>query len=215
VEPDNNIFQQLAEIYTQAAALAPALEKRFKNADFNLREVASIEDLSHLPVLTKEELLSLQRQSPPFGGFLAAKPEELARIYVSPGPIFEPSLRGNKDGHGLDSLFRAAGTGPFDVVLNTWSYHLVPAGLLFEEAAQSVGATVIPAGVGNRELQAQIIVETDVTAICASAAFFVALADTVIEKFGNEAWKVKTAFLGGEMGNWMAKRHRIEEKYNV
>jgi len=79
----------------------------------------------------------------------------------------------------------------------------------------SVGATVIPAVVGNRELQAQIIVETDVTAICASAAFFVALADTVIEKFGNEAWKVKTAFLGGEMGNWMAKRHRIEEKYNV
>jgi len=215
VDSVSDIFRQLAEKYEKAAALAPALEKRFKSAEFNPREIGSIEQLSQLPVLTKEELLNLQRQDPPFGGFLAAKPEELARIYVSPGPIFEPSLRGNKDGHGLDSLFRAAGTGPSDVVLNTWSYHLVPAGLLFEEAAQAVGATVIPGGVGNRELQAQIIVETGVTAICASTAFFVALADTVIEKFGKDAWKVKTAFLGGEMGDWMAKRRRIEEKYNV
>ena len=210
-----DIFRQLAEKYAQAAVLAPALNKRFENANFNPREIASLEELSRLPVLAKEELLNLQRQTPPFGGFLAAKPEDLSRIYVSPGPIFEPSLHGNKDGHGLDLLFRAAGTGPFDVVLNTWSYHLVPAGLLFEEAAQAVDATVIPAGIGNRELQAQIIVETGVTAVCASTAFFVALADTVIDKFGKDAWNVKTAFLGGEMGDWMAKRRLIEEKYNV
>ncbi|KZY97769.1 AMP-binding protein, partial [Sulfitobacter sp. HI0076] len=109
----------------------------------------------------------------------------------------------------------AAEVGPGDIILNTWMYHLVPAGLLFDEAAQSAGATVIPGGVGNTELQAQIIVETGVTSICASTAFFLTLADKVIETYGRDAWKVKTAFLGGEMGDWMATRHRIEADYGV
>ena len=74
---------------------------------------------------------------------------------------------------------------------------------------------MIPGGVGNRELQAQIIAETGVTSICASTAFFLTLADTVIKTYGRDAWKVKTAFLGGEMGDWMAKRRRIEADYGV
>ncbi|MEP4560515.1 MAG: hypothetical protein ABJ011_05955, partial [Nitratireductor sp.] len=145
---------------------------------------------------------------------LAADMKDIGRIYVSPGPIFEPALPGG-GGHGLDLLFKSAGVGAGDIILNTWMYHLVPAGLLFDEAAQAAGATVIPGGVGNTELQAQIVVETGVTSICASTAFFLTLADKVIETYGRDAWKVKTAFLGGEMGDWMAKRRRIEADYGV
>ncbi len=208
------IYTKIAKGYTEAAKVAPGLKARFDAAGFDAAGISSLEDLSRLPVMKKEELLTLQRANPPFGGFLAADPRKLSRIYVSPGPIFEPALAGG-GGHGLDMLFRSAGMTPDDIMLNTWAYHLVPAGLLFDEAAQAVGATVIPGGIGNRELQAQIIVETGVTAICASTAFFLALADTVIKNYGREAWKVKTAFLGGEMGDWMAKRRRIEADYNV
>ena len=56
------------------------------------------------------------------------------------------------------------------MILSTWMHHLVPAGLLFDEAAWAAGATVIPRGVGNRELQAQILAGTHVTSICASNA---------------------------------------------
>lgn len=208
------IYTEIAEGYAEAAKIASGLKARFDKAGFNVAEISSLADLSRLPVMKKEELLTLQRENPPFGGFLAADPRKLSRIYVSPGPIFEPALAGG-GGHGLDMLFRSAGLSPDDIMLNTWAYHLVPAGLLFDEAAQAVGATVIPGGIGNRELQAQIIVETGVTAICASTAFFMALADTVIETYGRDAWKVKTAFLGGEMGDWMAKRRRIEADYDV
>lgn len=208
------IYTEIAEGYAEAAKIASGLKARFDKAGFDVAEISSLADLSRLPVMKKEELLTLQRENPPFGGFLAADPRKLSRIYVSPGPIFEPALAGG-GGHGLDMLFRSAGLSPDDIMLNTWAYHLVPAGLLFDEAAQAVGATVIPGGIGNRELQAQIIVETGVTAICASTAFFLALADTVIETYGRDAWKVKTAFLGGEMGDWMAKRRRIEADYAV
>lgn len=209
-----DIYVQIATAYTAAAAKAPGLKARFEASGFDPATISSLADLSLLPVMKKEELLTLQRENPPYGGFLATDPRDIAHIYVSPGPIFEPSLPGG-GGHGLDLLFRAAGVGAGDIILNTWSYHLVPAGLLFDQAARATGATVIPGGVGNRELQAQIIVETGVTSICASTAFFLALADTVIEKYGRDAWTVKTAFLGGEMGDWMAKRRRIEADYGV
>ena len=208
------IYQDIARAYASAAEKAPGLKSRFAAAGFDPAAVTSLADLSRLPVMKKEELLKIQRENPPFGGFLAADLKDIGRIYVSPGPIFEPALTGG-GGHGLDLLFKTAGVGAGDIILNTWMYHLVPAGLLFDEAAQAAGATVIPGGVGNTELQAQIIVETGVTAICASTAFFLTLADKVIDTYGRDAWKVKTAFLGGEMGDWMTKRRRIEADYGV
>ncbi|PCH67510.1 MAG: AMP-binding protein [Rhodobacteraceae bacterium] len=208
------IYHDIAAAYSVAAARAPGLKARFIAAGFDPAEISSLADLSRLPVMKKEELLMLQRENPPFGGFLAADAKDIAHIYVSPGPIFEPSLPGG-GGHGLDLLFKAAGVGPGDIILNTWSYHLVPAGLLFDQAARATGATVIPGGVGNRELQAQVISEVGVSSVCASTAFFMSLADTVIEAHGRDAWKVKTAFLGGEMGDWMATRRRIEADYGV
>ena len=209
-----DIYKDIAQAYAAAAERASGLKSRFAAAGFDPAAVRSLADLSRLPVMKKEELLKLQRANPPFGGFLAADLRDVGRIYVSAGPIFEPSLSGG-GGHGLDLLFRSADVGAGDIILNTWMYHLVPAGLLFDEAAQAAGATVIPGGVGNTELQAQIIVETGVTSICASTAFFLTLADKVIETYGRDAWKVKTAFLGGEMGDWMAKRRRIEADYGV
>ena len=210
----DDIYKDIAQAYAAAANKAPGLKSRFTAAGFDPAAVTSVADLSRLPVMKKEELLKIQRENPPFGGFLASDLKDVGRIYVSPGPIFEPALS-DGGGHGLDRLFKAAGVGPGDIILNTWMYHLVPAGLLFDEAAQAAGATVIPGGVGNTELQAQIIVETGVTSICASTAFFLTLADKVVETYGRDAWKVKTAFLGGEMGDWMAKRRRIEEDYGV
>ena len=209
-----DIYQDIAQAYAAAAEKAPGLKSRFAAAGFDPAAVTSVADLSRLPVMKKEELLKIQRKNPPFGGFLASDLKDVGRIYVSPGPIFEPALS-DGGGHGLDLLFKAAGVGPGDIILNTWMYHLVPAGLLFDEAAQAAGATVIPGGVGNTELQAQIIVETGVTSICASTAFFLTLAEKVIETYGRDAWKVKSAFLGGEMGDWMAKRRRIAEDYGV
>ena len=210
----DSVYSEIARADAKAAHVAPGLKARFDKVGFEPSKVSSLAELSRLPVMKKEELLTLQRANPPFGGFLAVDPKDVSRIYVSPGPIFEPSLPGT-GGHGLDLLFRSAGITDADIVLNTWAYHLVPAGLLFDEAAQAVGATVVPGGTGNRELQAQIIREIGVTAICASTAFFLALADTVIETYGRDAWTVKSAFLGGEMGDWMAKRRRIEADYGV
>ena len=49
--------------------------------------------LSELPLIRKSELIELQRRDPPFGGFVAAPMPALRRIFMSPGPIYEPEGR--------------------------------------------------------------------------------------------------------------------------
>lgn len=210
-ELDQRLGAHLARVYDRAPAVARILEGAGgKPSDITLDDLASI------PVTTKEQLLEMQRGEPPFGGFLGVDMAELQHVFVSPGPLFDP-VGPDHRGLGFQHAFEAAGIGPDDIVLNTWSYHLVPAGLAMDEALMEIGATVIPGGVGNTEQQAQLIVQLGVTAISASTGFFVALAEK-LEELGYDLpadWNVKVAFLGGEFGDWMAKRRRIEERYGI
>src|SRR5258708_38904637 len=54
--------------------------------------VTSREALAELPVTRKSQLIALQKQAPPFGG-LAAAPGALVRVFMSPGPIYDPEGR--------------------------------------------------------------------------------------------------------------------------
>lgn len=211
------MFANLRESQAQAYKRAPAIREIYDRAGIRPDDLRTAHDLSRLPVLKKERLLDRQRESPPFGGFLAAQDEDIARIFVSPGPINEPQMRGENDGLGFARAFAAAGVGRGDRVLNTWSYHLVPAGLLLDDGLRDRGASVVPAGTGGSEAQAKLIMDLGVTCICSSTAFFITLAET-IEGQGYalpEAWNVKTALLGGEFGDWMGKRRRLEERYGI
>ncbi|WP_299298228.1 phenylacetate--CoA ligase family protein [uncultured Tateyamaria sp.] len=108
-----------------------------------------LEDLAHLPVLRKSELAKWQAEKPPFGGLPVAN---VAHVFQSPGPIYEPGGISH-DWWRMGRFLHAAGFGPGDVVQNCFGYHLTPAGMIFESGARAVGATVLPAGTGQTELQ--------------------------------------------------------------
>jgi phenylacetate-CoA ligase len=210
-------FSRLRSVYADAERKAPALARRFAAAGVRPQDFKDEASLNRLPVLKKERLLELQAAEPPFGGFLACDIAELAHIYVSPGPIFEPSLASDDTGHGMDMMFRSAGVGPKDVALNTWAYHLVPAGLLFDKGLRAVGATVIPAGTGNSELQAELLTTLRPTVFLGSTAYFSTLVEQ-LRKSGRalpDAWALRHAFLGGEFGDWSAKRRAIESEFKL
>jgi hypothetical protein len=99
--------------------------------------VRAVADLDHLPVLDKDQLIQTQRAAPPFGGAVAAD-ATVRKVFASPGPLFEPQLTGTDPWRWGEAL-RAAGFGPDDVVLNCFSYHLSPAGSMFEEGALALG----------------------------------------------------------------------------
>ncbi|RXT46648.1 phenylacetate--CoA ligase family protein [Bradyrhizobium betae] len=148
-----DLFSRLPGVLRSAMA-APAYAERLRGTD--PASVTSRAALASLPVLRKSELPALHKASAPFGGFVAAAPGSFARLFTSPGPIFEPEGRQADPWRGARALF-AAGFRPDDIVLNTFSYHLTPGGFIFDASARALGCAVIPAGPGNAEQQFELI----------------------------------------------------------
>ena len=132
-------------------------------SDVEAGGITSAADLSALPVLRKSDLGKAQMTVPPFGGFASAPGEFGGHVFQSPGPLYEPG-RVDNDWFRFGRVLHAVGIGRGDIVQNCFSYHLTPAGMMFESGARAVGATVLPAGTGQTELQVTAARDVGVTA---------------------------------------------------
>ncbi len=125
-------------------------------AGIDPKSVTSRAALAKLPILRKSDLVSLQKQTPPFGGFNVTPPGEMRRLLMSAGPIFEPE--GHEDDFaGVARAMFAAGFRQGQIVHNCFSYHLTPGAWMFEAGSRALGCAVIPGGVGNTEQQVEAI----------------------------------------------------------
>ncbi|WP_319545760.1 phenylacetate--CoA ligase family protein [Ruegeria conchae] len=121
-------------------------------SDVQSDAVTDMQTLAQLPVLRKSDLTKAQAGRPPFGGFTVKPARNFQHVFQSPGPIYEPGST-DHDWWRMGRFLNAAGVGPGDIVQNCFGYHLTPAGMIFESGAQAVGASVLPAGTGQTELQ--------------------------------------------------------------
>lgn len=167
-------FASFAAFITYAYENSPAVRDKFTAAGLEPAAIREVNDLPKLPVTRKGELSRRQQEAPPFGGFLAVPRERLQRIFASPGPIYDPQGEGEDYWRWREAL-EAAGFKAGDVVQNTFSYHLTPAGFMFDGALRSIGCTVVPAGVGNAALQVQIMRDLKVTGYVGVPSFLYAL----------------------------------------
>ena len=172
-EREADLFARLPEILKQAAA-AQAYAERLRG--FDLEQVRSREALAALPILRKSDLPTLQKAALPFGGFVPGEPGTFARLFTSPGPIFEPEAAQPDPWRAARGLY-AAGFRRGDVVLNTFSYHLTPGGFIMDSGARALGCAVIPAGPGNVEQQFDLIEAYRPAAYCGTPDFLKILLD--------------------------------------
>jgi phenylacetate-CoA ligase len=187
-----DLFARLPAQIAHAMA-APGWAKQLAGID--AKSVSSRTALAKLPVLRKSALPALQKEYPPFGGLNVTPPAKLKRLFMSPGPIFEPEGPG-KDMAGVARALFAAGIRAGDILHNCFSYHLTPAGLLFESGAQALGCAVIPGGVGNTEAQLDAIAQFRPSAYVGTPDFLKVLLDTA-EKTGKDASSIKRGFVTG------------------
>jgi len=199
-EQRKRYFQQkIRETVHYAYRNSPFMRKHLDQAGINPDNVKGPEDLALIPVIKKEQIREAHRLHPPFGEMVAVPLEELGRIYMSPGPIYDPEHKEEKRLKEIKALW-GAGLQPGDRVVVTFSYHLVPAGLLFDTALRGMGATVIPSGVGNTELQTTVIKDLQVTGYIGTASFLLNLLGRCKELgyfFGKDI-VLKRAILTGE-----------------
>lgn len=119
---------------------------------FDAAGVTSRGALAALPVTRKADLQSLQKDLAPFGGLNTTPVKSLARVYMSPGPIFDPEGRGQDWWRFARALY-AGGVRSGGLLQNCFAYHFIPAAFMVEGAAARIGSAVIPAGTGQTEMQ--------------------------------------------------------------
>src|SRR5215471_335160 len=184
----------LPAVIAAAKENCPAYRDRL--AEVRPETVIDRQALSGLPLTRKSELIELQRRNPPFGGFAAAPISELRRVFVSPGPIYEPEARRPDYWRFARALF-AAGFRAGDLVHNTFSYHLTPAGAMVESAADSLGCPVIPAGTGQTEQQLRTIADLRPAGYVGTPSFLKVLLDRA-ESEGSDVSSLRKALVGAE-----------------
>src|SRR5947199_3258836 len=172
--------------------IAPGWAKHLAGID--PKSVRSRAALAKLPVLRKSALPSLQKETPPFGGFNVTPPGKAKRLFMSPGPIFEPE--GQRGDYNAARALFAAGMREGDVVHNCFSYHLTPGAFILEAGAHALGCAVIPGGVGNTEAQLEAIVQLKPTTYVGTPDFLKILLDAA-EKAGKDASSIKRGLVSG------------------
>jgi phenylacetate-CoA ligase len=156
-DPELREREQFAALRRQVAHAwkkAPYFAQLLAGAD--PADITDRRALARLPVTRKADLANLQQSAPPFAGMISLAPGELARIYASPGPVFDPEGR-RGDYWRIARAMHAAGFRRGEIVHNTFAYHFTPAGFMFDLGAQALGCAVIAAGTGQTEMQVRTI----------------------------------------------------------
>jgi phenylacetate-CoA ligase len=200
----------------RSAAMAEAL------AGVDAAAVTSRAALAALPVTRKHELLERQKAQradtanwDPFGGYSTIgwsglkTPAGARRVFQSPGPIYEPEgLAG--DYWRIGRALFAAGFRAGDLIHNSFSYHLTPAGSMMETGALALGCTVFAGGVGNTELQLQAMQDLRPHAYCGTPSFLRILLEKAAET-GVALPSLHKALVSGEafppsLREWLGER---------
>jgi len=168
----------------QFALFKKQLERTLKSSPYYSRTLADFADLNEvdytllakMPLTRKSALLELQRSLPPFGGVAILSPPVLKRIFASPGPIYEPEIRGRDCWRFARALY-AVGVRSGDLLYNCFSYHFTPAGAMIESGAFAMDCAVFPAGTGQTELQARTIADLQPAAYVGTPSFLKIILD--------------------------------------
>jgi phenylacetate-CoA ligase len=207
------INEKLQEIVQYAYDNAPAVRRKMDHSGVTPGDISTAKDLPKIAVTRKDDFSELQKLEPPFGGFLAVP--ETKDIFISPGPIYEPEIPDNQY-HAVAKALYAAGFRRGDKVVVTVSFHMVPAGRHFAGAMEKLGITMIPTGVGNTELQIQIIRDLKVTGYAGTPSFLITLIKKA-EELGydfRKDFQIRHALLGAEMLPESLRR-TFEQEYGI
>jgi len=190
---ERDLFQRLTTLLARARAEQPFWAQRL--ADIDRTAIDTRAALANLPVLHKSDLPAMQAAAPPFGGLVPVSMGALSRLFLSPGPICDPEGRGS-DWWGSGRALFAAGLRKGEVVLNTFSYHLTPAAVIFESGAHALGCAVIPAGPGNTADQLTAITQFRPSFYIGTPDFLKIILDKAAEE-GRDASSIRNAMVSG------------------
>jgi phenylacetate-CoA ligase len=189
---------------------SPYYRRRFDDAGANPQQFVTLTDyFERTPFLKKEDIIEDQAKAPPHGSFLAVHPDEIVRLYVSPGPIvWSFTAEGyQRYCEAFAKGVYVCGARPSDVVDVTPNYAWVPAGTFMDDGYRRLGAAVLPGGVGMSDFHVEVMKLAKVTIIHAFTTFLAQLGEVVKQK-GYDPQRdlaVRLGIIGGEIRSEAAR----------
>ena len=190
---EERLFKNISSKLEKISSLSNGWNKIFQG--INLNEIRSRADLEKIPITRKSDLTFIQSADLPYGGLTIKKPSDFPYMFASPGPIYEPGE--DKDFWNLCSSLYSAGLRKKELVYNTFSYHLGPAGIMFANAAIHMGAYIISGGVGNTDAQLKTIQDLKPNFYIGTPSFLKILLEKAKEKKISIA-SISKAIVGAE-----------------
>jgi phenylacetate-CoA ligase len=188
------LMAALPKLVAHAKRRAPGFSRILK--DVEPAKIKTRKALATLPVTRKSDLASLQKEIAPLGGLNATPVEKLAKMFISPGPIFDPQGQGKDWWRTARALF-AAGFRAGDRVMNTFAYHFTPAGSMLESGALAIGCTVVPTGTGQTEMQVAAIRELAINGFVGTPSFLWLIVEKA-DELKADISSLKKAHVGAE-----------------
>ncbi len=188
-----DLFARLPAFLRQACKDAPGLGRWLEGRD--LGAITDRAALATLPVLRKAELMAFQQADPPFGGFADVAQLKGNRVFLSPGPLWEPQATG-ADPWQAARAFYAAGVRAGDIVHNAFAYHMTPGGFILDEGARALGCTVFAAGTGNTEMQVDAAASLKPAVYSGTPDFLKVMLDKAAEQ-GKDLSSIRTGLVSG------------------
>ncbi len=200
-ERQSHLESKLRAVLIRAMERSPAYGERLAEAGIKSPvDVAGLDDLPKLPILSLAEISHRQKEHPPLGGFETRDLAEFHRLYVNPGFILQPGEQDYQDTTWAEGL-AGGGIKSGDVVLNTFSYHLWPYAFMLDESCRRLGAVCVPSGTGNAFMQVRIMGRLGVTAYMGTPSFLMTLLQRAeaMKLEPERDLKLRTAVVGAEM----------------
>lgn len=104
-------------IVEHAYKYSSAIKAIMDEAGVNPTDIKSLKDLERIPITSKDDLVRLQKEAPPFGGFVTVPVNQLKSICMSPGPIY--NTPGNDDTYlrRVEKSYFGCGLRPGDILI--------------------------------------------------------------------------------------------------
>lgn len=207
--------KKLSEILSHGYLHSKTIRSGFEKAGLKPEGIRDLKDLEKLPITKKADLVNAQKEALPFGGFEVISGAGLRRIYVSPGPVYEPGEWDYDDIRWAQALY-ACGIREGDIVLNTFNYHLTPLALMLDESLGMFKATVVPVGPGNISMQINLMRQLRVTGYVGTPSFLMAIIEAAegMHLDLKRDLHLKATFVGAEMFP-ESLRQKLESKLDL
>jgi phenylacetate-CoA ligase len=198
-------------------------QEKFRKAGVKASHIKTVDDLVHVPVVTKQELRDEQVKHPPFGRYAVAPPKDWRELHPSTGTTGAPvnTIWAERDVENITAVTARTmwsfGVRPGDIIQNGFSYGLWVAGMSTHYAAERIGCFVIPIGASMTGRQIDYLLNPGSTVLLCTPSFALHIAENLRERgISPRKLSLRLGSFGGEGGTeTQATRRKIEEGLGI